>query len=94
MSTQTRGTTVVEAVTEPQKIDAYVRLTSIVVLDRQVEVIVYFDDVPDSRLSMPKKFISRDPEVVAFMRRVHGGIARRTSTIDEKMSLMGKELAA
>ncbi len=89
-----RGTTVIDAVTEPFLIQAYVRSTGISVMDRQVEIVVYFDDVPDPRLSQPKKFISREPEVVAFMRRVHGGIHRRTIAIDVKMAELRKEAVA
>lgn len=92
--TRVRGTTVIDAVTEPFLIEAYVRKTCVSVMERQVEIVVYFDDVPDLRLSQPKKFISRDPEVVAFFRRLHGGIRRRNVTIDVKMAQLGKEAVA
>lgn len=77
MSTRIKGTVTFVAQTEPRLLEAFPITTMVDVMDRQVEITVDFSDIPHPILNESKKFISRDPAVVAFMRRVHEGIRKR-----------------
>jgi hypothetical protein len=82
MSTRTAGLAVWIGETNPRTLDAYPITTTVDVMDRQVEVTIDFATIPHAILNEPKKFISRDPAVVEFMRRIHTGIDRRFTAAD------------
>lgn len=82
MTTRTKGLVTFVAQTEPRLLQAYPITTQVDVLERQVEVTIDFAGIPHDILSEPKTFISRDPAVVAFMRRIHDGIGKRYAAAD------------
>ena len=86
MSQTTRRQYSWSAETTPHQIEAFISAASIEVFDRQVEITVMFDDIPDPHLSKPRKFISRDPAVVAFHQRVFAAIRKRNAAAEAQVA--------
>ena len=95
MTTRTKGLVAFVAETEPRLLEAYLVTTMVDIKDRQVEVTLDFSAVPHPSLNADKTLISRDPAVVAFMRRIHETIGRRYAAVEVALAAQsGEEDAA
>lgn len=77
-----RAAVMFTAQTTPRFIEAYLNNAIIDVSERQVVITVTFDTLPAPSLTGPQTFISRDPAVVAFHRRVYAAIQQRHAAAD------------